>query len=174
MLFEVFFLFFYSGSHFVQRSKTNWAILVEDLPRNNQINFGWNPPSGYRDVICLFYFWLWWRTSKGTILSTLVEIHQVVTEEMSFEANCGQRTTDARHRAITIAQPEHVVLRWAENKGRLIFHPYMTHIQEGHDGPYTRWPWWPYIAHLNYVLDTSKSFEALKIFNEGKPCKSLF
>ena len=32
-------------------------------------------------------FWL--RTSKGTILSTLVEIRPVVTKEMPFEANCG-------------------------------------------------------------------------------------
>ena len=51
------FVFFSSGTHFVQQSGTIWAILVENLPRNNSINFGWNPPRVYRAVIWnLFFF----------------------------------------------------------------------------------------------------------------------
>ena len=58
MLFEVvvvFFSIFSSGSHFVQQSVTVWAILVEDLPRNNPIKFGWNPPSGNGGDVWIFF-----------------------------------------------------------------------------------------------------------------------
>ena len=46
----VFFSIFSSGGHFVQLSTKIWAILVEDLPRNNPIKFGWNLPSSYGGV----------------------------------------------------------------------------------------------------------------------------
>ena len=57
MSFEVFSIFS-SGGHFVQQSGMIWTMLVVDLPSNNPINFGWNPPGGYKgDVIwSLFYF----------------------------------------------------------------------------------------------------------------------
>ena len=40
MSFGVFFSIFSSDSHFVQQSGMISTILVEDLPRNNPINFG--------------------------------------------------------------------------------------------------------------------------------------
>ena len=106
------FSIFNSGGHFVQRSWMAWAILVEDVPRNNPIKFGWNPPSGYTgDVGWSFFFYFyalaailcsradrfeqfWNRTSKGTILSILNEIRLIFMEETSFEAKCGWQTTD--------------------------------------------------------------------------------
>ena len=36
---------------FCAASGTIWAILLEELQRNNLINFEWNPPSSYGDVI---------------------------------------------------------------------------------------------------------------------------
>ena len=87
LLFEVFFSIFIPGGHFVQWSRTIWAILLEDLQRNNPINFGWNLPSSYGgDVI--------WRKLWMT--------------------HDEQSKTDAGHRAITIVLPKHVVLRWAK------------------------------------------------------------
>ena len=84
-----FFFIFSSGSHFVQRSRTNWAILLEDSQRNNPINSGWNLPSSYRGDVLSSKLWM--------------------TDDT-------QQTMDAGHRAITIAHPEHVVLRWAKNQ----------------------------------------------------------
>ena len=59
MLFEVLSIFSYGG-HFVQWSKTVWAILVEDLPRYNPtcIKFGWNLPSGSGGDVWSFFLFL--------------------------------------------------------------------------------------------------------------------
>ena len=55
MLFEVFSIFS-SGRHFVQQNGTVWANLVEDLLKNYPIKFGWNLPSGYREVVWIFFY----------------------------------------------------------------------------------------------------------------------
>ena len=101
------------------------------MERNCLSNFGRRPPKGKSFQVwlkaaqwlqkrCCFKFLsifssgngterfeqFWLRTSQGTILSTLDEIHPVVMEEMSVEA-----TVDDARWVITIAHPEHAVLR---------------------------------------------------------------
>ena len=53
-----FFSVFSSGGHFVQQSRNIWAISVEDLPRNNPIEFGWNLPCNGGDVVWSFFLFL--------------------------------------------------------------------------------------------------------------------
>ena len=58
VIWSFFFLFFSSGSHFVQPSRTIRAILVEDLQRNNPIMFDWNLPSSYRRCRLKYFLFL--------------------------------------------------------------------------------------------------------------------
>ena len=54
----------------------------------------------------------WWRTSKVTIILTLVEIRPVVRRKCHLKqiVDDARWTTDAGHRAITIAHPSMLCL----------------------------------------------------------------
>ena len=78
-MFEFFFSIFNSGGHFVQRNRKNQAIMVEDLPSNNPIKFGWYLPcSGAEMSFEVVVFFIFSSGSQfvqqsGTIWVILVE-----------------------------------------------------------------------------------------------------
>ena len=100
MLFE-FFYYFKLCRNFEQWSQTIWAVLAEDLPKNNPIKFNWNRPTVLLTSLGkTFFAWcfilneyiLFWLTisyQKPFVFSVSVFCSQIYTLKLNLSPKVG-------------------------------------------------------------------------------------
>ena len=127
-----FLLFFFSilssGGHFEQLSGTIWAILLEDLQRNNPIKFSWNPSTvlstslGKTFVAWRFIlnenilFWLTISYQKPFVFPVSVFCSQIFTLKLNLQPKVGMSYAISKMIFGNFCLRKYVLLFFAEFK----------------------------------------------------------